>query len=166
MRSLLHRPIARPALARLTLRAAGLWGEEGFLGVQFADWRTAFYAKHTGDTADAKKKAFQRVRRDLVEMVRMTAKDDAYMSTDPAIILGVKLHRDKRDKMKNVPMQKRMLAGQTGQMLKACPVSRPDWALMKSINSYFWRRFPLTGMAVIFLLRRMPPALDAGRKCK
>jgi hypothetical protein len=35
---------------------------------------------------------------------------------------------------------------------------------MKIINSYFWRRFPLTGMAVIILLRRMPPARDAGRK--
>lgn len=31
--------------------------------------------------------------------------------------------------MKNVPVQKRDMPGQAGQMPKACPVSRPDWGL-------------------------------------
>jgi hypothetical protein len=100
--------------------AAGLWGEEGFLGVQLEDWRSAFYAKHTGDTADAKKKAFQRVRSDLVEMGRMTAKDDVYTSTDPAVILAVKLQRDKRD-----------IAGQNGK----CPDAETETAGTNGTNA-------------------------------
>ena len=41
-------------------------------------WRDPFYRMHTGDTADAKKKAFLRVRRELVDMGAMTARDDIY----------------------------------------------------------------------------------------
>jgi len=56
-----------------------------FRGVHVDDWREAFYRKHTGDNPEAKKKAFQRVRSDLVAMGTMTVQDDVYLVADPAI---------------------------------------------------------------------------------
>jgi hypothetical protein len=107
--------------------SSGVWDDDGkaFRGVHIEAWREAFYAKHTGDSADAKKKAFQRIRKDMADARRMKVQDDVYLSTDPTIQTDVMLRRDKRDNLKNVPMQKPNEAGQTGQMSKTCPVSRP-----------------------------------------
>ncbi len=66
-------------------------------------WREPFYRQHTGDTADAKKKAFLRVRRELTDMGAMTARDDIYAigSADPwkdwhgrVLALGLKWSRE------------------------------------------------------------------------
>lgn len=76
---------------------AGVWKEEVFQGVHVNDWRAAFYAKHTGDTPDAKRKAFGRVRRELINKGRMTVTDDFYLSNDLAAVVGFSCHRDKRD---------------------------------------------------------------------
>lgn len=77
--------------------AQGAWEDGAFRGVHVDAWRDAFYAKHTGDNADAKKKAFQRVRRDLVEAGQMTVTDDVYFVKDAGIQMAIVLERDKRD---------------------------------------------------------------------
>lgn len=79
--------------------SSGIWDDDGkaFRGVHIEAWREAFYAKHTGDSADAKKKAFQRVRKDMADAGRMKVQDDVYLSTDPTVQTDVMLRRDKRD---------------------------------------------------------------------
>lgn len=71
--------------------------------VHVETWRGDFYRSHTGDTAEAKKKAYQRVRRELVDMGAMTARDDMYAlsSAEPwadwhgrILALGIKWGRD------------------------------------------------------------------------
>lgn len=42
------------------------------------NWRQVFYQSSTGDTLEGKKKAFQRVRNQLVELGRLVAKNDVY----------------------------------------------------------------------------------------
>lgn len=72
-------------------RKYGVWTENGasFRGVHVHHWRDAFYAKHTGDNAGAKRKAFQRVRADLVNVNKMVVQDDVYLTKDPALQLGI-----------------------------------------------------------------------------
>ncbi len=67
----------------------GVWDGGAFLGLHVDDWRPAFYAKHTGDTPDAKKKAFQRARGDLVKLKKMTVQDDVYLPSDSTLIDAV-----------------------------------------------------------------------------
>lgn len=61
-----------------------IWSSDGrsFRGVRVDQWRDAFYAKHTGDNHQAKKKAFQRVRSDLTASGVMTVQDDVYLVED------------------------------------------------------------------------------------
>lgn len=47
---------------KIAARDKGVRGEGAFFGVHLEDWREVFYQKHTGDTTEAKKKAFQRQR--------------------------------------------------------------------------------------------------------
>lgn len=47
-------------------------------------WRQEFYARHPGDSHDAKKKAFQRVRTDLVTNHVCDVRDDLYRLADTA----------------------------------------------------------------------------------
>ncbi len=75
----------------------GVWDEGAFRGVHVDDWREAFNAKHTGDNYQAKKKAFQRVRADLVNLGKMTVQDDVYLTTDPSIQLSVIARGDTGD---------------------------------------------------------------------
>ena len=58
-------------------------GEGGiFKGVHLEHWRDEFYKVHTGDNPEAKKKAFQRVRTDLVNMGQVTVSHDVYFAKD------------------------------------------------------------------------------------
>jgi hypothetical protein len=50
----------------------------GTLDVHLEAWREAFYRTSTADNPSAKKVAFQRVRKDLVELGKLTVKDDVY----------------------------------------------------------------------------------------
>jgi hypothetical protein len=88
-------------LAQATYESAavksGIWDDGAFRGVHLDEWRVYFYAKHTGDTADAKRKAFQRVRKDMTENGRMTAENNVYLILDGAIQTKIMLRRDKRD---------------------------------------------------------------------
>ena len=98
-------PAQRLALSTYEAAAKvhGVWEGSAFRGVHLDHWRDAFYAKHTGDTTDAKKKAFQRVRSDLAEAGRIEATDDTYLIKDPALQLSIVMHRDKRDNAGQVP---------------------------------------------------------------
>jgi hypothetical protein len=77
--------------------AHGVWDGDAFRGVHVDQWRQFFYAKHTGDTAEAKKKAFQRVRVNMVNVGLLVVQDDVYLTSDGAIQMGIMLRRDKRD---------------------------------------------------------------------
>ncbi|KPQ05470.1 MAG: AAA domain [Rhodobacteraceae bacterium HLUCCA12] len=98
-------PAQRVALSTYEAAAKehGVWDDGAFRGVHLDHWRDAFYAKHTGDTTDAKKKAFQRVRADLAEAGRIEATDDFYLIRDSSIQLAIVMHRDKRAKAGHVP---------------------------------------------------------------
>lgn len=90
---------AGQALGLKTFRLAaiehGQFDEEGrFTGLHLDDWRPAFYAEHTGDNLDAKKKAFQRARGDLKKSGRLIVQDDVYSTTDVATLMTISAKRD------------------------------------------------------------------------
>ena len=62
-----------------TLDAAG-----NFIGLHLEAWRDSFYRISTADTPDAKKKAFQRIRKDLAAGGLATVANDVYRVTEPA----------------------------------------------------------------------------------
>ncbi len=69
----------------------GEWTEDGaiFRGVHVDHWRDVFYAKHTGDSAETKRKAFQRVRTDMINMNKMVLQDGVYLTKDPVLQRGI-----------------------------------------------------------------------------
>lgn len=112
--------------------AHGQWDGNGFRGVHVDHWREAFYTKHTGDNAEAKRKAFQRVRNDLVAADAMTVSDDVYLTTNAAVQMAIMMGPrptpqpsgtcgTERDIGENVPVQKPKTAGHAGHVPKACP---------------------------------------------
>lgn len=116
--------------------AHGQWDGNGFRGVHVDHWREAFYVKHTGDNADAKRKAFQRVRNDLVAAGAMTVSDDVYLTTNAAVQMAIIMGPrpapqpsgtcgTERDIGENVPVQKPETAGHAGHVPKACPAVPP-----------------------------------------
>ena len=52
--------------------------EEGTNAVHIDAWRKCFYSGHTGDTSEAKKKAFQRARNGLASLSKIAVSDDLY----------------------------------------------------------------------------------------
>jgi hypothetical protein len=105
-----HKLTATQRLAQETYATAsaqnGVWDDGTFRGLHVDDWRDAFYTKHTGDSVEAKKKAFQRVRKDMTDAGLMTATNDLYLSKDIGLNMSILMQRDKRD-----------IAGQNGK----CP---------------------------------------------
>ena len=75
----------------------GQWSGGAFMGVHLNDWRLAFYAKHTGDSADAKRKAFLRARNELVEKRIFYVHNDLYLIRNPEEQLAILGQRDNRD---------------------------------------------------------------------
>lgn len=65
-----------------------------FLGLPLDEWREVFYKWHTGDTTEAKKKAFQRARKDLIATARLEVESDIYRPTDIGDMLTI-THRRK-----------------------------------------------------------------------
>ena len=131
-------PAQKLALAtyETAANAHGQWDGNGFRGVHVDHWREAFYVKHTGDNADAKRKAFQRVRNDLVAAGAMTVADDVYLTTNAAVQMAIIMgprpdpkHSGtcgtERDIGENVPVQKPETAGHAGHVPKACPAVPP-----------------------------------------
>lgn len=97
--------------------ANGIWTDEAFTGLHLEDWRAEFYAKHTGDTPDAKKKAFQRVRQDLQALGLISAENDVYRWNAADVALSIMCQRKSgtsgtdRD---NVPLSPDAEAGESG----------------------------------------------------
>ena len=54
-----------------------------FTGVHLEKWRSAFYRMSTADNQDAKMKAFQRARKELVELKRLVVNNDVYRLAGP-----------------------------------------------------------------------------------
>lgn len=77
--------------------ARGIWTNGTFMGVLVEEWRSQFYAKHTGDTQEAKRKAFLRVRNDLVNSRRISVNDDVYRLDDTGFEIEISLRRDNLD---------------------------------------------------------------------
>jgi hypothetical protein len=69
------------AYAKVTQTDA-IWQNGEFKGVRLEKWREAFYPMQTADTAEAKRKAFVRVRKALVEKRLMAVLDDVYLNED------------------------------------------------------------------------------------
>jgi hypothetical protein len=93
------------------------WDGLNFRGVNIEEWRQSFYAKHTGDTMDIKRKAFQRVRADLVKLGLMTVNEDIYLTKDQGLILDLtrlRHERDNRDKAGQLPPCHGAEAGTSG----------------------------------------------------
>lgn len=61
----------------------GLLDAGNFIGLHLEAWRESFYRISTADTQDAKKKAFQRIRKDLAADGLVTVADDVYRVTEP-----------------------------------------------------------------------------------
>jgi hypothetical protein len=90
--SLAFEEVAAPDKGRARMTAANRLGMETFqramreagkgddvsAAIDIEDWRRAFYSGHTGDTPEAKKKAFQRVRDSLVAAGDLAVTDSQY----------------------------------------------------------------------------------------
>lgn len=73
-------------------------------GVHVDNWRKVFYEQSTADTTEAKKKAFQRSRDNLVKREFMTVRDDVYrLSRVPPGLTFFVPHRDNRDNIGTCP---------------------------------------------------------------
>ena len=82
--------------------AVGTLNPEGFFaGLHLPHWRDHFSRKHTGDTLDTKRRAFNRARKDLVELRRFKVEDDIYHPDGDLASFEVAIYPDKikkRDK--------------------------------------------------------------------
>ena len=56
----------------------GIDEQGNFLGLHLSNWRPAFYRLSSADSDTAKKKAFERARKDLIERGRLAVKDNVY----------------------------------------------------------------------------------------
>ena len=87
-------PAQRLALQTFTeaARQAGQFSDTGhFQGVHRDDWRPIFYARHTADNDEAKRKAFERARSALVEADRLKVSEDVYTTTDFALLATIQI---------------------------------------------------------------------------
>jgi hypothetical protein len=50
----------------------------GESGVHFAEWKNAFYSKHSGDNENTKKQAFSRARKELIAIGAIDCLNDVY----------------------------------------------------------------------------------------
>lgn len=73
----------------------GVEQDDGTVAVRQNDWREAFFAKHHGDSDQAKKQAFYRVRKDLDEKGLISVDQGLYRWNEPAIPMLVKARKQK-----------------------------------------------------------------------
>ena len=83
-------------------REHGLLDVDGkFAGLHIDAWRTEVYRTSTADNPEAKKKAFQRVRADLVEQGQVSVNDDIYRLCGVQRVMEVGFAADLREKKAN-----------------------------------------------------------------
>ncbi len=80
-------PAQRMALTAYKAAAVqhGVWQDGVFQGLHTEEWRRSFYEHHAGKSDETKKKAFQRVRKELVDQGKMVVKDDLYLTHDSTL---------------------------------------------------------------------------------
>ncbi|MEE1876813.1 AAA family ATPase [Altererythrobacter litoralis] len=66
---------------------------DGSIAVHLEDWRKEFYAQHTGDSPDTKRKAFGRLRDKLQQLGLVTVENDFYVWRDATIALEIDCQR-------------------------------------------------------------------------
>ncbi|WP_050792498.1 AAA family ATPase [Aminomonas paucivorans] len=99
------RPVLRQALDSWYAAAKdhGRLDRDGaFLGVHLEDWRRTFYSGSTKDSSDAKKKAFQRTRDELVSLGWLLVEEDLYRLGPASPGAGIEegnLARDLRERI-------------------------------------------------------------------
>lgn len=76
----------------------GVWDDAVFRGVHLDYWRPEFYSKHPGDNINAKRQAFSRSRKELVEAGKVLVTNDLYLWRDAGVQTTIVLQRDKRDR--------------------------------------------------------------------
>jgi len=76
---------------------AASFGPDSGFQIELEAWRTAFYAKHTGDNPASKRQAFKRGRDALVDQRLIEAENDVYRCIDPAMRLDINMTRKQRD---------------------------------------------------------------------
>lgn len=112
-----------------TLDAAG-----NFIGLHLEAWRDSFYRISTADTQDAKKKAFQRIRKDLAADGLVTVADDVYRVTEPGTSIregqfaNAARYRDtgqRRDIAGTSPDHQAGQAGHVSLDMSRCPDGEP-----------------------------------------
>lgn len=90
-------PAQRLAMQTFTeaAREHGRWSDDMFVGLHRDDWRPFFFAGHTADNDEAKRKAFDRARAALVDQGRLMVEDDVYRTTDIGVnaAIGIGLSR-------------------------------------------------------------------------
>ena len=83
------------------VKAVGTLTPDGvFAGLHLDVWRDQFYRKHTGDITDTKRRAFNRARKDLVDLRRFKVEDDIYHPDGDFASFDVAMYTDiikKRD---------------------------------------------------------------------
>jgi len=93
-------PAQRTGLSSLSdaCNECGQFDDETLMhGAHIDNWRDVFYQQSTGDNAEAKKKAFQRLRTSLVQVGLVTVKDDVYYPTDVGIQSSISVMKSYRD---------------------------------------------------------------------
>lgn len=81
------------------VEVAAISGTEPECGfkIELEPWRTAFYAKHTGDNTDSKRQSFKRGRDALVDKRIIEVVNNVYRCIDPAMRLDINMTRKLRD---------------------------------------------------------------------
>lgn len=96
-------------------REAKQFGDDGSVSLHLEEWRKAFYARHTGDNVEAKKKAFQNVRKSLAAKGKVTVEDDIYTLTDPVAAMLINVWRP------DVPEEYEILGFDPDKPPQGCP---------------------------------------------
>jgi hypothetical protein len=80
--------------------------------VSLETWRAAFYERHPGDNAEAKRKAFHRVRGNLLDQGAIAVQNDNYRITDTVTLRDIAGHvtaypvTDRDTPLKGVPVSR------------------------------------------------------------
>ena len=65
-------------------------------GLHLDNWQTEFLSRHTADNEESKKRAFRRVRNDLVTAEILSVRDDVYSTDNKDIVAAIEAKRTER----------------------------------------------------------------------
>lgn len=69
---------------------SGRWNRYVYPGLEASEWRDFFYEAYVGGNPDAKRQAFGRVRKELLELDLLTVDHEIYLWKDDAVINAIK----------------------------------------------------------------------------